>query len=490
MTAKAIMVLGTGSSVGKSLIVAGLCRYFANKGIKCAPFKPQNMSLNSTVIPGGKEIARAQFGQAFAARTNPSALMNPILLKPLGNKVTELIICGIPKGHVEITSYYRQKKELLKEVIDAFFALSLEYDLIIVEGAGSPAEINLADVDIANNLFASALKIPCIIVGDIDKGGVFASLFGTYSLVNQNVKQLIKGFLINKFRGDESLLKDGFTKLYKLTNVPTLGVIPFIEKNFVDSEDSLSNEVIFSHKKNYEKGMLGVGIIKTPFMSNAADFDPLVLEDNLNVTLTSNINYAFENELVIIPGSKATVSDLNWLKENGIDEKIEELKNSNKVLLGICGGYQMLGQEILNDFESNSISTKALGLLRHHTIFTEKKVLKYLKGHAFGQLVTGFEMHFGTIKDNSSPWITYEDGHSEGNCDSNIYGTLMHSIFDQDNFRTKFLGQVAQRNNVSFIPDQIGFFEKKNIYLDELAEILKATVDLDAIYDIAMGYEP
>jgi adenosylcobyric acid synthase len=487
MKTKALMILGTGSSVGKSLIVAGLLRYFASKGIKCAPFKSQNMSLNSVVIKSGHEIARAQVAQAFAAKTEPSVFMNPILLKPLGDATSELIVMGQPVGHFKISEYYKMKTKLLTTIIDAFNELTKLYDLIILEGAGSPAEINLMSHDLANTLLLKELKVPALLIGDIDKGGIFASFYGTLALLNEDIKTLIKGFVINKFRGDKEILKPGLKMIYELSKVPVIGVVPYLTNTAFDSEDSLSNEDMFLRQKLPLNDCLKVSVIKTPKISNVSDFDPLIFEHSLSVNLTSSLDLAFQSDLIIIPGSKATVSDLNWLKLNKIESWLNDYKKSEKVLMGICGGYQMLGKEIIGDFESKSQWQAGLGLLDHITVFTNKKTLAYRVGKAKGEKLTGYEIRYGLSQQNSAPWIELEDqGASEGNHRDNCYGTAIHGIFDSDEFRRVFLKEIADQNKKVFEANKISFFEAKNNELNYLAQVIASCCEINFIEDLIM----
>jgi adenosylcobyric acid synthase len=421
------MITGTSSHSGKSVIVAGLCRILSKRGYNVAPFKAQNMSLNSYVTEKGKEIAISQAFQAFAAGITPDERMNPVLLKPKGDGVSQLVLMGEAVGDISITEYYRKIGDIMSTVESAFRSLESEYDVIVIEGAGGMAEINLYEKDIANIKTAKMVKPDIFIVGDIDRGGVFSSLFGTYSLLPDDVKPLVRGFIINKFRGLKELLIPGMRELEKLTDLPVAGVLPYIgEKMF--SEDSLDIDEW--------AGMSNVGILRLPRISNFTDFEKIRAVSRF-VELKENLD---EYDVIIIPGTKDTVGDLKALKESGMAEKIRKIAGK-KPVIGVCGGYQILGKEIIDmGVEHGFLRVNGLGLLDCVTEFREFKkktvqVKKRVTGDAVivdrikGEFVWGYEIHKG-ITESSRPVFEDDGCMSE---DGMVWGSYLHGLFWNEN---------------------------------------------------------
>lgn len=449
---KAIMVGGTTSSSGKSLLVMALCRILAKKGYDVAPFKAQNMSLNSFVTKNGKEIAIAQAMQAFAAGTEPDERMNPILLKPKGNFVSQLVVLGEAVGDVDSREYYRMVPELSKVVEGAYESLAEDYEMIVIEGAGGMAEINLYERDLANIHIARYAKPSILIVGDIERGGVFASLYGTYSLLPEDIKKLVAGFVINRLRGSEELLGDGLMKLEALCGVPILGVIPFLDSEF-PSEDSLNIEEW--------KGTGLVGILRLPRISNFTDFEPL-----RSVASFVGLKDKPECEILIIPGSKDTIADLKELKAKPIYEHIKKIAGK-KLIIGICGGYQMLGKELVDYGVENSITrVKGLGLLEAETKFEEYRkrtvqVSKKVTGEAEivrrikGETVWGYEIHKGITRAKKP---VFEDDGCESE-DGMCWGTYLHGLFWNENVLkavADYLGvKLEVRDNFDFLAKEV-----------------------------------
>lgn len=443
MGMKAIMVGGTTSSSGKSLLTMALCRILAKKGYEVAPFKAQNMSLNSFVTKNGKEIAIAQAMQAFAAGIEPDERMNPILLKPKGNFVSQLVVLGEAVGDIDSREYYKKIPELKKVVEKAYDSLSEEYEIIVIEGAGGMAEINLYDRDLANIHIARYAKPAVVIIGDIERGGVFASLYGTYKLLPEDLREMVAGFVINRLRGYEDFLANGIRKLEELCNVPVLGVIPFLNSEF-PSEDSLNIEEW--------KGSGLVGIVRLPRISNFTDFEPL-----RKIASFVELNEKPDCEILILPGSKDTIADLKALKSAKIYEHIQKIAGK-KLIIGICGGYQMLGKELI-DFgvEHGFERVKGLGLLEAETRFEEYKkrtvqVSKKVTGDAEiirsikGETVWGYEIHKG-ITFSKKP-IFEDDGcqSDDGMC----WGTYLHGLFWNENLIKaveKYLGVKLEFSN-------------------------------------------
>ncbi len=382
----ALLITGTSSDAGKSVVVAGLCRWLARQGVRVAPFKAQNMSLNSFVTRSGAEIGRAQAAQADACFAEPEAAMNPVLLKPGSDTTSQLIVLGQAVGERDAERYWAEaRRELLGVVLDAFADLSGRFDVLICEGAGSPAEINLRQSDIVNLGFARAAGVPSLLVGDIDRGGVFASFAGTLALLEPADQALIAGFIVNKFRGDRALLEPGLAMLARLTGRPAYGVLPFTRDIGVDAEDAIDWALLRSGGPPAGRDVLRVGVVALPRMSNHTDVDALAVEPGVVVRFATHAAELADSDLIVLPGTRATVTDLAWVRARGIDAAIARHAASGRPVLGICGGYQMLGELIEDQVESRAGDVRGLGLLPVTTRFGPVKVLGQARMHAAGR---------------------------------------------------------------------------------------------------------
>ncbi len=442
MTAQSFMIQGTGSNVGKSLLVAGLCRYFTNQGLKVRPFKPQNMSNNAAVTADGGEIGRAQALQAIACKTEPTAHMNPVLLKPEGETGSQLIVQGKRKGSFKAKDFYQQKQGLMQPVLQSYEVLKQQADLVIVEGAGSASEMNLRQNDIANMGFALKANLPVYLAADIDRGGVLASIVGTHALLPQEEHALIKGYIINKFRGDPSLFTSAQDLITEHTTWPSLGVCPWFEAaNTLPAEDSQDLET----SQTQTSGTIKIAVPVTPRIANFDDLDPLKAEPNVKLQLIKpGTPLPFDADLIILAGSKATISDLQFLYEQGWDTDIKAYVRRSGFVLGLCGGYQMLGTTIKDPLklESTCEEMKGLGLLNIETTLEPNKTLTQTTAVFKGQPLTAYEMHMGKTKgtDCNSPLFTTPNGPEGAQSDTGtIMGTYLHGLFQEDNFRTTFL---------------------------------------------------
>jgi adenosylcobyric acid synthase len=463
----AIMIGGTSSHAGKSVIVAALCRILSRIGYAVAPFKAQNMSLNSYVTKDGKEIAIAQAFQAKAAGVEPSELMNPILLKPKGEFVSQLIVLGEVLKDVSTLEYYKEIPWLVNKVKHAFEELEKEYEVIVIEGAGGMAEINLYDRDLANISIARIAKPDVYIVGDIDRGGVFSSLYGTYKLLPNDVASLVKGFIINRLRGSKSLLRKGIEEIERLTSIPVIGTIPYLSKA-MPAEDSLSIE-------EWEAGEASIGILRLPRISNFTDFEPLRFAGIDFIPLNGDLS---KYDIVFLPGTKDTIADLKALKELGMEEKLKKIAGKTPII-GICGGYQMLGKEIIDrGVEHGWIRVKGLGLLDAVTVFDEfkKKTLqveKRVTGSAViverirGEKVWGYEIHKGKTITMATRQVFEDDGCASD--DGMVWGTYLHGLFTNKNVAKA----VADFLDVCYSEPEDG--------IEALASIILKKVDVEVI---------
>lgn len=469
MKCKALMFQGTGSGVGKSLLVAAFCRIFANKGLKVAPFKAQNMSLNATVCPGGGEISAAQMLQAKAARIVPSVMLNPILLKPMGGRKSQLIVMGKFIENIDYVEYYKMWEQNFEVVKEAFESLKKEYEYIIIEGAGSPAEINLQKHDISNMKIAQYANSPVIIVGDIDKGGIFAAFKGTYDLIEKQYKYLIKGFVINKFRGNIDLLLPGIEMFNKMIPSKIITVFPLIEDLQLDDEDS--QFIRYNYKKERK---LHIGIIKLKYMSNFNDFYPLLSIADLSVEYIDSPEKLFHCDLIILPGTKQTIEDLIYLKSKGFFNKLKELKGK-KWIIGICGGFQIMGSMVIDNAVELNINTVEEGLNFFNmvtTFFKEKEVTSKSYtglGPLANTKIEGYEIHAG----NSTLFEDYTDLLTEKHkliidYQSKIIGTYIHGVFNNFDFTKYFLKLLNNSININ-----ISEFYNTDKELDKLAHIVE-----------------
>lgn len=493
---KKIMIQGTGSSVGKSIITAGLCRIFAQDGYRVAPFKSQNMALNSYVDIDGLEMGRAQVVQAEAGKELPRSFMNPILLKPNSDNNSQIIIEGIPAKNMNAVDYF-SNSDKLKEIAKRNYKIIEEnFDIGVLEGGGSPAEINLRQWDLVNMGMAELVDSPVILVGNIETGGVFASLYGTIALLDEKDRKRIKGVIINKFRGDIELLKPGI-KMFedKLSaekiDIKVLGVVPYINLN-IEEEDVLAKKLRISTNENKD---INISVIRTNKMSNYTDFDALSQYPDVALKYVYNANELGTEDIIILPGSKNTITDLNSLKENGIFDKIKELYKNGTTVVGICGGFQMLGKEILDPYhiESNFEKTTGLGILNttttmekikytHQVEKTLSKITSPLLKNCNGLNIKGYEIHQGITfgnetnltNENKLIFIARE----------NSFGTYIHGIFDNGEFTRNFLNNIREKKGLAPIKDIFSFSEFKEKEYDKLANHLRMNLNIEEIYKI------
>jgi adenosylcobyric acid synthase len=462
-----LLVCGTGSDVGKSQLVAGLCRVLVRRGVRVAPFKAQNMALNSFVTPSGHEIGRAQAMQAHAARVEPEVGMNPILLKPTGDRTSQVVLRGEPIGHLTAAEYHELKPQLLATVLEDLADLRRRFDVVLAEGAGSPTEINLLDHDIVNLRIAHEAGLPAVVVGDIDRGGVFAALYGTVALLPEHYRRLVRGFVVNKFRGDPALLGDGLRTLEERAGVPTLGVVPYVDDLRLDAEDSLA----FDHPLPAPVGEpagepLDVAVVRFPRISNFTDVDALALEPSVGVRFVTHPGQLGDPDLVVLPGSKATVDDLAWLRAQGLAEPIVARAGP---VLGICGGFQMLGRTIHDEVESGAGDVDGLGLLDVETTFAPTKTTAQRRETVLGHPVVAYEIRHGLTTGRDTA-----DG-------GRVRGTALHGLFENDGFRRAYLAEVAERRGKAFVPSTVCFAEQRDAQVDRLADLLEAHLDLEAV---------
>jgi adenosylcobyric acid synthase len=498
--ARAIMVLGTSSHVGKSLLTTALCRIFAQRGYTVAPFKSQNMSLNSAATVEGLEIGRAQALQAEAAGIAPSVHMNPILLKPSGDCSSQVMVRGKIWGQISAADYHQRRVEDLMPIVrESYQTLAVHYQVIILEGAGSPAEINLKQHDIVNMRMAAMADAQCLLVGDIDRGGVFASLLGTVELLEPEERERIRGFCINKFRGDLTLLAPGLRMIEERLNKPCLGVVPYLPALALEEEDSVGLPPVarsgWGPKKNDLDRPLRIAVIALPSFSNFTDFDSLRAEPSVDLRFCRSPDFVMNADIVILPGSKQTMSDLEWMIEQGFDRAVH-LHAKTGLLVGICGGMQMLGDELI-DLEGIERQGRmpGLGLLPIRTEMQAEKVTRLCSGviHSlFGQplqedLVRGYEIHIGKTlyQDNAEPFAILTNAEQDGcvSTDRRVLGTYLHGIFDHDGFRHQFL--TAARTFFQLVPPSAfnPWTMQREESLDRLAHQVSTSLDMHRIFD-------
>lgn len=492
--AKAIMIQGTTSNAGKSLITAGLCRIFAQDGYRVAPFKAQNMALNSYITEEGLEIGRAQVVQAEAAFKKPDVRMNPVLLKPTSEKGSQVIVNGEVIGNLDATNYYKYKTEFIPKIKEAFDSLAKENDIIVIEGAGSPAEINLKKNDIVNMGMAKMAKAPVLIVGDIDKGGVFAALYGTYMLMDGEEKSYIKGNIVNKFRGDVTILEPGLRMLEELIPVPFVGVVPMLNIH-IDDEDSLSD--VFESRDSVSD--LDIAVIRLPKISNFTDFNAFEIVIGSRVRYVSNVGEFKKPDLVILPGTKNTIEDLKWLRESGLEAEILRYVNDGNPIFGVCGGYQMLSRTLRDPHQVEGGGTiQGLSLIDADTVFEKEKTRTRVTGEfknaegifsgLNGKKFEGYEIHMGvTDTKNSLATLRNLDGEekADGVGNNNIYGSYVHGIFDSEEVLTEIAQALYQRNGMEYKPDhETDLKTYKDGEYNKLADCLREALDMEAIYSI------
>jgi adenosylcobyric acid synthase len=490
-TGGGLLVAGTTSDAGKSVLTAGICRWLHRRGVKVAPFKAQNMSNNSAVVvgPDGRcgEIGRAQAMQAAACGLAGEVRFNPVLLKPSTDRESQVVVLGEAVDTVTAGNYRSLRKSLGATAHATLAELREEYDAVICEGAGSPAEINLRDGDFVNMGLARTAGIPAIVVGDIDRGGVFAALFGTVALLSPEDQALVAGFVINKFRGDDRILRPGLDMITKVTHRPVLGVLPFHLGIWLDGEDSLTYGRVLGHPAApHGSEWLRVAVVRLPRISNATDAEALATEPGVRVRLTVEPAEIDDADLVVLPGSKATVSDLTWLRETGLADAVRRHAAKGKPVLGICGGFQMLGRAIHDDVESRRGTVPGLGLLPTETTFRGRKTLEQSQGYALSAPVRGYEIHHGYVSANDAaePFLHYADGRTEGAVAGPVSGTHWHGAFESDEFRRRFLTEAAARaGRRGFVaaPDT-RFAHVREKALDLLGDLVEQHLDTDALW--------
>lgn len=487
----ALLVAGTTSDAGKSMVVAGLCRLLHRKGIRVAPFKAQNMSNNSVVALDGEggagEIGRAQGVQAAAAGLAPSVRFNPILLKPGSDRSSQLLVRGRVVGTVGARDYITHRERLSVVVAEELEGLRAEFDVVICEGAGSPAEINLRATDLANMGLARAAGLPVVVVGDIDRGGVLAHLFGTVAVLSAEDQALIAGFIVNKFRGDPALLAPGLDQLTALTGRPTYGVLPYSEDLWMDAEDSLSvlpGEVVGRPSAPHGDQWLRVAAVRLPRISNSTDIEALACEPGVAVRWITEAAQVADADVVVLPGSKATVADLQWLRERGIADALVGHARAGGVVLGICGGLQMLCRSIEDTVESGRGTVAGLGLLDADVLFARDKTIRRWESP-----LGGYEIHHGRLtRCTETAWFEV-DGAVQGHLRDGVFGTHWHGLMDNDEFRRQWLTSAAELAGVSGfrVASDVSVADRRAAQLDLMADLLGAHLDLEAVLDLLDG---
>jgi adenosylcobyric acid synthase len=482
---RGLLVAGTASEVGKSVVVAGLCRWLVRRGVKVVPFKAQNMALNSAVTPDGAEIGRAQMAQAAAARIAPEAAMNPILLKPSGERTSQVVVMGQAVAELDARAYQDLKPRLRTVVLEALASLADRFEVVVCEGAGSPAEINLRGDDLVNLGLARAVGLPVVVVGDIDRGGVFASLFGTLALLDAADQALVAGFLVNKFRGDPAILAPGLNQLTRLAGRPVLGVLPWRRRLRLDAEDSVELETpIEGPTPARGTDPLQVAVVRLRWVSNFTDLDPLAAEPGVVVRFTTAPAEVLAADLAVVPGTKATVTDLGWLRRMGLDRALAQRAVRGLPTLGICGGYQLLGQRITDQVESRAGEVAGLSLLPVETVFEPAKVLANPAGTApwlGGVAASGYEIHHGRTRAlGGEPVLDSDDG-DPGCRRGAVVGLAWHGILEGDDFRRAFLGWVAAERSLDWVPGTRPFAAVREQRLDALGDLIANHVDTAAL---------
>lgn len=500
--AKPIMIQGTMSNAGKSILAGGLCRVLKQDGFRVAPFKSQNMALNSFITRDGLEMGRAQVMQAEAAGVEPDVCMNPILLKPTNDTGSQVIVNGEPVGTMSAVEYYRHKKEYIPAILEAYHKLEESCDVIVIEGAGSPAEINLKQDDIVNMGLAELVDAPVLLAGDIDRGGVFAQLVGTVMLLEEKERQRIKGTIINKFRGDVSILRPGLSMLEEKTGIPVLGVVPYFYLD-IDDEDSLTERF----QKKGGTGIVDLVVIRLPRISNFTDFAPLEAMEEVNVRYVSSPADFGEPDGVLLPGTKNTIQDLLWMRQNGLEAKILQHAGRGGLVFGICGGYQMLGKEISDPEGAEQKGTvPGMGLLPVRTVFRQEKRRTRVQGHFLdmagmledmsGTGIEGYEIHMGesypveeepvdALVEFSEESGRERELRADGAQWKNVYGCYVHGIFDAPGAAKGFLAAILKKKG--YDPGQIRVKDwkaHKEEQYDRLADIIRSSLDMEAVYKI------
>lgn len=499
--AKSIMIQGTMSNVGKSLLTAGLCRILHQEGYSVAPFKSQNMALNSYITADGFEMGRAQVMQAEAAGIEPTVAMNPILLKPTNDTGSQVIINGTVYKTMKARDYFAFKKQLVPVVKEAYKELSDNYDVVVIEGAGSPAEINLKNEDIVNMGMAEMADSPVLLVGDIDRGGVFAQLIGTVMLLEDHERARIKGLIVNKFRGDISILEPGIKMLEEKCGIPVVGVIPYLYVD-VEDEDSLSTRI----ESGTEVNLIDIAVVRIPRISNFTDFNPLSCIDGVSLRYVKTVDELKNPDMIIIPGTKNTMGDLSWLRQSGLEAAILKAHAKGKIIFGVCGGYQMLGESLLDpDGVEEGGEMKGLSLVPMETVFEQTKVTTRVTGkfneNISGDLsalsgveFSGYEIHMGVsnLKGEALSMTEIDDGNCNCNCKKsegvhfgNVYGSYVHGIFDKEEVTKAIVKSIATKKGIDMEEiNTVDFKAYKETQYDLLADGIREYIDLDKIKKI------
>ncbi|MCL2896841.1 cobyric acid synthase [Brenneria tiliae] len=497
-----VMLQGTASDVGKSVLVAGLCRIFAQDGYRCAPFKSQNMALNSGITPHGEEMGRAQIFQAEAAGIEPDVRMNPVLLKPTSDRKSQVVLMGKAVCNMDAVSYHQYKPQLQQQIYQVYHSLAGEYDVMVLEGAGSPAEINLRDRDIVNMGMAAMADAPVLLVADIDRGGVFAAIYGTLALLRPEETARVKGVIINKFRGDVALLRPGLAQIEELTGVPVIGVMPWLDITLED-EDGVALQTGKYHAGAAEKA-LDIAVVRLPHIANFSDFNPLVAQSDVNLRYVAEPSALAGADLLILPGSKNTLGDLQWLQRSGFAQALLSQHQAGVPIVGICGGYQMLGRRIIDGVESDVAQMDGLGLLDVTTEFAVEKVTTRVSGRCgdalpgifsagAGKALSGYEIHMGASRlgDGARPFarLTLSNGrsvdYSDGavNEDGSVIGSYLHGLFDNGEFTRTLLDALRRRKGIApFAGEAFDYARHKQRQFDILAAAMREHIDIEAIY--------
>jgi adenosylcobyric acid synthase len=496
----ALLVAGTSSDAGKSVVVAGLCRLLARCGVRVAPFKAQNMSNNSAVTIEGGEIGRAQAIQARAAGLEPSVRFNPILLKPGSDRMSQLVVRGQVADTVTATSYFEHRDRLAELVFGELSCLRHEFDAVICEGAGSPAEINLRATDLANMRLARSANLPVVLVGDIDRGGLLAHLFGTVAVLDPDDQAHIAGFVVNKFRGDPALLQPGLQQLLRMTGRPTYGVLPYADQLWLDAEDSLSvvaRRVVGTPSPPRGEQWLRVAAVRLPRISNSTDIEALACEPGVLVRWITDPADLVDTDLIVLPGSKATVADLSWLQDRGLARGIADHARAGKPVLGICGGFQMLCRRIEDSVESRNGQVDGLGLLDADIVFATPKVLRRWRSP-----LSGYEIHHGRLaRCAETAWFDPQaksDAESQevqephGIMRGAVFGTHWHGLLDNDDFRRDWLTRIAEAAGRSgfIVADDVNVAARRDSQLELMADLLASHLDVDAVLGLLDGPPP
>lgn len=489
---KVIMVQGTMSNVGKSLVVAALCRIFKQDGYKVAPFKSQNMALNSFITEDGLEMGRAQVMQAEAAGIKPDVRMNPILLKPTNDIGSQVIVNGEILGNMPAREYFAYKHKLIPDIMKAYNELAEANDIIVIEGAGSPAEVNLKSDDIVNMGMAKMVNSPVLLVGDIDRGGVFAQLIGTVNLLEDDERQLVKGLIINKFRGDKTILDPGIDIIEEKSGIPVVGVTPYINVD-IEDEDSLSDRIVPTR----EADLIDIAVVRLPRISNFTDLNAFEMIPGVSVRYCKNAAELRDPDMVVIPGSKNTISDVLWMRQNGLEAEILKLAGKGKVIFGICGGYQILGESLSDPLGIETLGqVRGMGLLPIETVFMEEKTRTRVSGDfiddSLSGSINGYEIHMGesTLREGAQPLLRITDSVTgetklDGARSGNVYGTYVHGIFDGDGVAASVVDILAAKKGISIDTSlSMSYDEYKETQYDLLAESLRESLDMEAIYQI------